>query len=128
MPEIGCGEDEGLAVGDCLGEGVSKGDEDGLGVGVGLGVVLGVGVAAGGGVGVGVGDEEPLHVQVRVEGPVIVKVTTDVPPLAGTLPVPAQPVQITPSAGDATFALMLVLLSNQPLAGSGESWVELTVK
>ena len=65
------------------------GDGEGVGVAVGLAVGVGVGFA-----GAGVGVDGRLQVQVWLEGAVIVKATADVPPDAGTLPVPDQPEQV----------------------------------
>jgi hypothetical protein len=64
--------------------------------------------------------------QVIVEGALIVNVTADALPEAGTLPVPDQPVQtywvaVPPETGVATDPVMLDPLSNQPLKGEGES-------
>lgn len=79
--------------------------------------------------GVDVGEAvSETHDQVRVEGDVIVNVTTDEPPEPGTLPVPTQPEQVYPESGDETYAVMFVLLLNQPLVGEGESYFELTIK
>ena len=80
------GDAVGVAVGVAF-EGV--GDGEAVGVVVGLAVGVGVGFA-----GTGVGVAGRLQAQVRLVGAVIVKVTTDVPPDAGTLPVPDQPVQV----------------------------------
>lgn len=55
---------------------------------------MGEGVAVGDGDGVGDGEGEggtSVHVQVIVEGDIIVNVTTGKLPDAGTLPVPIQP-------------------------------------
>lgn len=100
----------------------------GLGVGVTWGVGVGVGVACGGvGVGVGVavgggvGVAGKAQFQVKAEGAEIVKEVADVPPEDGTLPVPDQPEQVYPEAGEDTNAVMLVPSSNQPLDGEGES-------
>lgn len=63
---------------------------------------------------------------VMFEAAVIVNVTADAAPEAGTLPAPVQPVHTycipaPPEIGDATAPVMLDPLSNQPLTGEGES-------
>jgi hypothetical protein len=63
----------------------------------------------------------------------MVKGTDEEMPDAGTLPVPVQPVQTYwvpegPGVGDVTDSVMLEPESNQPLAGVGESYGEVTVK
>jgi hypothetical protein len=64
---------------------------------------------------------------------VIVKVT-DVPvPEAGTVPVPAQPVQtywvpVGPAVGEVIDSVISVPESNQPLDGFGEPCADVTVK
>jgi hypothetical protein len=68
-----------------------------------------------------------------VDGEVMVKVTEEAVPEAGTLPEPDQPVQIYwvpegPGAGEVTDSFMPVPESNQPLVGIGESYGEDTVK
>ena len=105
--------DTGLAVGDCDGEEVGVGDGDGLLVGEACGVGVGEGV------GVEV-DADATQFQSMVEDVVITNVTADELPEDGTLPPPYQPEQVYPADGDETNAVMLVLLSNQPLVGEGE--------
>lgn len=66
-----------------------------------------------------------------LEGDVIVNVTLDPVPDAGTLPLPVQPVQtccvpVGPDAGDVTEAVMLAPESNHPLIGFGEPKGEVT--
>ncbi len=98
-------------------------------VGVDVGVLEGFGVGVGVGMGEGVEiDDVVCQFQVIAEGAVIANVTADVPPDAGTLPVPIQPVQVYPEEGDETNALKLVLLSYQLLVGEGLSYAELTAK
>jgi hypothetical protein len=92
-----------------------------------LGVTVGEVVGAVVGAGVGVA-EASYQFQVIVEGAVIAKVVADEPPEDGTLPVPDQPEQVYPEAGDETKADMLVLLSYHLLVGEGESYCEVTVK
>ena len=59
------------------------------------------------------------------EGAVILNVAPDALPVAGTLPVPFQPVQTycvpePADTGEATKSVMLVPLSNHPVDGDGE--------
>jgi hypothetical protein len=118
---------EGLGVGVCVG--VAVGEAVGLVVGASVGAAVGTGVGVGAAVGAGVGVAEASYqFQVIVEGAVIANVLTDELPEDGTLPVPDQPEQVYPEAGDETYADMLVLLSYQPLVGEGESYCEVTVK
>ena len=103
----------------------------GVVVGWGVGEAVGVAVCTGVGVGVGVGVAVGVvltQFQVSVEGAVIANAVADDVPEAGTLPVPDQPEQAYPEAGDETNAVILVLLSYQALVGEGESYVEVTVK
>lgn len=87
----GEGVDVGFTMGCCVGVGASVGE--GVGVGTSVGDGEGVGDGVGEGL-VGVGEGAMLvHVQVIVEGALIVNVVTDAPPEAGTLPVPIQPEQ-----------------------------------
>ena len=126
---VGLGVAVGVAVGACVGIAV------GWVVGVLVGAVVGVGVAVGVGEGVGEGEGEGVGVteasyqfQTIVDGAVIANVVTDEVPEADTLPVPVQPEQVIPEAGDETYAVMLVLLSYHLLVGEGESYGEVTVK
>jgi hypothetical protein len=68
---------------------------------------------------------------VTVEGWSIVNCTLVAAPDAGTLPVPVQPVQtywtIVAATGEPTEVVMGVPASNQPLAGVGEPYGEVTV-
>ena len=68
-----------------------------------------------------------------VDGALIVKVTDETVPDAGTLPVPVQPVQTywmpePPETGEVTDSVMPMPELNQPLNGVGESCGEATVK
>jgi hypothetical protein len=68
-----------------------------------------------------------------LEGWSITNCTLVATPDAGTLPVPAQPVQtywvtIDPATGELTEAVMDVPASNQPLIGVGEPQGEVTFK
>ncbi len=80
-----------VGVVECEGEAV--GVEVCAGVGVGVGVEVGVAVGV-----------ELTHIQVRDDGAVIANgvLIADVLPEAGTLPVPDQPEQMYPEAGDET--------------------------
>ena len=120
---MGFGVGDAVAVGEGLGVGVCVG----VAVGEAVGLVVGASVGAAVGAGVGVA-EASYQFQVIVEGAVIANVLTDELPEDGTLPVPDQPEQVYPEAGDETYADMLVLLSYQPLVGEGESYCEVTVK
>ena len=94
-----------------------------------MGLAVGAGVGVGAAVGAGVGVAEASYqFQVTVEGAVIANVIADELPEDGTLPVPDQPEQVYPDAGDETKAVMLVLLSYHLLVGEGESYCEETVK
>jgi hypothetical protein len=106
---------------------VVEGLGEGLGVGACVGVAVGeaVGLAVGAGVGVA---EASNQFQVIVEGAVIANVVADEVPEDATLPVPDQPEQVYPEAGDETKAVMLVLLSYHLLVGEGESNCDVTVK
>ena len=115
--EVGVGD--AVAVGDVLGEG--------LGVGACVGAAVGVAVGLTVGAGVGVA-EASYQFQVIVEGAVIANVVADELPEDGTLPVPDQPEQVYPEAGDETKAVMLVLLPYHLLVGEGESYCDVTVK
>ena len=115
------------------GVGVGFGEADAVAVGEGLGEGLGVGacvgVAVGKAVGTGVGvTEASYQFQVIVEGAVIVNVVADEVPEDATLPVPDQPEQVYPEAGDETKAVTLVLLSYHLLVGEGESYCDVTAK
>ena len=70
---------------------------------------------------------------VMLEAALIVKVTEVPVPLAGTLPMPDQPVQTYcvpagPLAGEETNAVIEVPASNQSLVGFGESYTGFTVR
>ena len=119
---IAAADENSGTVGDALGEAVGES------LGVGVGEFVGVEVLMG--VGVGVDDDVDCSFQfhVMLEAAVIVKVTTDVLPDDGTLPVPVQPTQLYPEVGDETKSVMLVALSNHPLVGEGESCAEVTIK
>jgi hypothetical protein len=74
-----------------------------------------------------------FQLHVMLEAWVIVNVTDDAVPEAGTLPVPVQPVvrycfPEPPDSGDVTDSVMPVPESNQPLLGLGESYEEITVR
>lgn len=87
-----------VSLGGGVGEAVGVAVGVGVGVAVGVGVGEGFGVEAGVGVGVAVGVVVELdtccQVQVMLEGSVMLKLTPEAPPEAGTLPVPDQPMQL----------------------------------
>lgn len=118
---VGVGFGDGVAV--AIGEGLGEGVGDGVCVGAAVGEAVGLVVGAGVGVA-----EASYQFQVIVEGAVIINVVADELPEDGTLPVPNQPEQVYPEAGDETKAVMLVLLSNHLLVGEGESYCDIIVK
>jgi len=71
--------------------------------------------------------------QVTPEAAFIVKVTVFAEPVAGTLPVPVQPVAmycipVPAETGDGTDSVIDVVALNHPLDGVGLPWEEVTVR
>jgi len=118
---VGVGFGDGIAVevGEGLGEGLGVGACEGVAVGVAVGLAVGAGVGVA---------EASYQFQVIVEGAVIANVVADELPEDATLPIPDQPEQVYPEAGDETKAVILVLLSNHLLVGEGESNCDIIVK